>query len=293
MAGSGAAYGMLAPALVLFMLFIVYPVGVTVVSSLYAFGVTSAERDFVGLGHFLDMLDDPVFWTALKNNIIILVGSLLGQVGGGLVLAAVLNRGIRYGKTVFRAIVFTPMLMSIVAVGLLWQLIYYPSVGILNRTLTTMGLGIPSLGWLGDPDLVIYSILVVACWQYIGFVMVILLAGMQALPEELYEAARLDGASEIQGFRHITVPGIRPVILVAVLITMLGAFKVFDLVYVLTLGGPGNASQVLGTYLYQNAFTLDRMGYACALAVVMLIIAVLLGLWQLRVGQTYSGRKLT
>lgn len=276
---------MMMPAVLLLGLFVAYPLMVTILSSLYEFGITRPDREFVGLQHYRSMLRDPVFWISIKNNFAILVGSVVIQVGGGLILAAVLNRGIRYGRHLFRAVLFAPMVMSVVAVGLLWELIYYPSIGILNRVLRMLGLGEPPLGWLGDPDLVIISILVVACWQYTGFMMVILLAGMQSLPGELYEAARLDGASEVQAFWHVTVPGIRSVILVAVLITMIGAIKVFDLVYVLTLGGPGNASQVLGTYLYQNAFTLDRMGYACALAVVLLLIALLLGVLQLYIGR--------
>ena len=283
-------YGLVGPALFLFGLFIVFPMIGTLVDSLHDFGAADPDRRFVGLGNYAELVEDPVFWGALKNNLLLLIGSVVVQVGGGVVLAAVLHRGIRRGRAAYRAVVFAPMIMSVVAVGLLWQLIYYPSVGILNRVLTAVGAPVPERGWLGDPDLVILSILIVACWQYLGFMMVIMLAGMQSIPSELYEAARLEGAGEVQAFRYITVPGIRNVILIATLITMIGAFKVFDLVYVLTLGGPANASQVLGLYLYQNAFTLDRMGYASALAVVLLLIALGLGLVQLRLerGKTAS-----
>ena len=135
---------------------------------------------------------------------------------------------------------------------------------------------------LGDPRLVIFSILVVACWQYTGYVMVIVLAGMQSVSQELYEAAALDGATEVRKFISVTLPSIRNVIIAVILITMIGAIKVFDLVYTLTRGGPANASQVMSTYIYYNAFTVNRAGYASALSVVLLIIALILGVLQLR-----------
>ena len=189
----------------------------------------------------------------------------------------------------FPHLVFAPMVMSSVAVGILWQIVFNPSIGLIDPVLNFLKLPTPSLGWLGDPKLAIYSILFVACWQYTGFMMVILLAGMQSVPSELYEAATLDGATETQSFFYITIPVMRNVIVAAVLITMIGSFKAFDLVYVLTLGGPANASEVLGTYLYKNAFNLNRMGYASTIAVVLLVFTVLLSLAQLRF-QAYANR---
>ena len=276
------AYVLVAPAIVIFALFVVYPLLRTVGLSFYKYGLTSRQIEFIGIQNYITMLHDPIFWRSIKNNILILLGSVIFQVGGGLILAAVLNRGIRYGKTFFRTVFFGPMVMSAVAVALLWQLVYDPNVGILNATLKFLHLPTPSQGWLGDPKLVMFSILVVACWQYTGFMMVILLAGMQSVSPELYEAAKLDGANGIQSFLWVTIPMIRNVIIVAVLITMIGAFKVFDLVYVLTRGGPANASQVLGSYIYYNAFTVSQAGYASALSVVLLIFALVLGFVQLR-----------
>ena len=273
---------MLAPALLVFLTLVVYPLSNTIWLSFFDYGLTNPVRRFIGLGNYFELSRDSIFWLSLKNNAIILVGSVVVQVGLGLVLAAVLNRGIRQGSTLFRTVIFAPMVMSVIAVGLLWQLIYNPSIGILSKALQFVGLPVPSQGWLGDPDIVVYSILAVACWQYTGFMMVLLLAGMQAIPAELFDAAKIDGANEAQSFLYITVPGIRNVLIVAVLITMIGAFKVFDIVYILTLGGPADASQVLGLYLFQNAFTLNRAGYANAIAVVLLLFTLVLGLLQLR-----------
>jgi raffinose/stachyose/melibiose transport system permease protein len=255
----------------------------TVISSLFDYGLTSRTRTFVGAQNFLELLRDPVFWICFRNNLIILLGSVVFQVGGGLVLAAIFNRGLsRRWSTLAQTVVFVPMVMSSVAVGILWQLVFNPSIGVADAVLNLLRLPPPMLGWLGDPTLAIFSILFVACWQYTGFMMVILLAGMQAVPAELYEAATLDGASEVQSFFWITIPVIRNVTIAAVLITMIGSFKAFDLVYVLTLGGPAHASEVLGTYLYKNAFNLNRMGYASAIAVVLLVFTVTLSLVQLR-----------
>lgn len=273
---------LLAPALIFFFALILYPLVNTIVSSAYQYSLTSQERLFVGLENYRTLLSDPVFWLALKNNVIILVGSVVTQVGLGLIFAAILERGIKRGSVFFRTIIFAPMVMSVVAVGLLWQLIYHPSLGILSDFLRLLGLPVPSQGFLGDPDIVVYSIIGAAAWQYTGFIMVMLLAAMQSIPREHYEAATIDGASEPQSFWYITIPGIRNVLIVATLITMISAFKVFDIVYVLTGGGPANASQVLATYLFENAFTLGRAGYANALAVVLLLFAVILGTMQLR-----------
>lgn len=277
-----AAFILVTPAVILFAAFVIYPVLSTVQLSFYNYGLTDPNITYVGLANYEELLKDPVFWRALGNNGIILVGSSIIQVGGGVILAAVLSRGIRRGKTFFRTLHFAPVILSAVAVGILWQLIYDPGVGILNAVLKAVGVRPPPQGWLGDPNLAIFAILAAACWQYTGYVMTIVLAGMQSVPGEIYEASALDGANEFQNFWHITLPSVRNVIIAGLLITMIGAVKVFDIVYVLTRGGPANASQVLGTYIYYNAFTLNRAGYASTIAVVLLLIALAFGVLQLR-----------
>ena len=285
-AGWGPGPWLVLPSVLLFGAFVLWPLVQTVVQSFYSFGITSRARIFIGLDNYRQMATDPVFWLALRNNIIILVGSVIIQTGLGTILAALLDRAIRHGTTFFRTVIFAPMVMSVVAVSLLWSMIYHPIFGFFAKLAPALGLHLSPLGILGDPSVVVFAVLGVACWQYTGFIMVIMLAGMQSVPEELYQAARLDGARGIRAFIHITFPGVRNVLIVATLITMIGAFKVFDLIYVLTGGGPGYASQVLGTLIYENAFTLGRMGYASALAVVLLTIAVALGLLQLRVSRS-------
>lgn len=276
---------LLAPALGLCAIFIVIPAVLAIFGSLFAFGITSRDWTFVGLGNYARAAADPVFWTALRNNFIIVLGSVLLQVGFGTVLAAILDRGIPTAGTVFRTVIFAPMVVSAVAVALIWLVILDPNVGALNAIIAGLGLTPPTRGWLGDPDIAIWMILLIAVWQYTGFMMVLILAGLQGIPKDLYEAAALDGAEGLAAFRHVTLPSIRNVLIVAVLITTIGGFKVFDLIYATTQGGPANATQVLGTYIYLQAFTLGNMGYANAISVVLLVIAVILGWFQLKISR--------
>ncbi len=277
---------MLAPALLLLGVFVFVPVVLVIAGSFYEFSLTSEDGRFVGLGNYLRIAGDEIFWIALRNNIIIVVGSVVLQVGMGTVLAAILDRGIGVGRTLLRTIIFAPMVISSVAVGLVWTIILDPNVGPMNAAVTGLGLTPPRLGWLGDPTVSIWVILGIATWQYTGFLMVLILAGLQSVPKELYQAAALDGATGLRAFWHITLPSIRNVLVVAVLITTVGGFKIFDLVFVTTGGGPANATQVLGTYIYLQAFNIGDLGHAHAMSVVLLMIAVVLGWLQLRVSRT-------
>lgn len=280
MAASSAL--MLAPALLLCTIFIFAPSILTIIGSFYTFGLTSQNWVWAGVDNYTHAATDPIFWIALRNNVIIVLGSIVLQVGIGTILAAILDRGLPRGSTFFRTIIFMPMVVSAVAVALIWLIILDPNIGILNALVKGIGLTPPSRGWLGDPNVSIWMVLVVAAWQYTGFMMVLILAGLQGIPKEHYEAAAIDGAVGLRAFWHITLPSIRNVLLVAVLITTIGGFKVFDFIFVLTQGGPANATQVLGTYIYLQAFNLTNMGYANAIAVVLLAIAVVLGWMQLK-----------
>ena len=276
---------MVVPALIVCSVFIFIPAFLTIVGSFYSFGLTSQNWQPVGFGNYVRAWHDPVFWLAMRNNMIIVLGSIAVQVTIGTVLAAILDRGVAFGQVFFRVIIFLPMVVSAVAVALIWLIIFDPNIGILNAIVKAMGMNPPGRGWLGDPNISIWMVLVVAAWQYTGFMMVLILAGLQAIPKELYEAAALDGARGLRAFWSITLPNLRNVLIVAVLITTIGGFKVFDLIYVLTGGGPANATQVLGTYIFHQAFTLTNMGYANSIAVVLLVIAVLLGWLQLKVSR--------
>jgi raffinose/stachyose/melibiose transport system permease protein len=283
--GAASSAVMLAPALGLCAVFIIIPAILAIIGSFFEFGITSPSWRFTGLGNYARAASDPVFWTALRNNLIIVVGSIVLQVGFGTILAAILDRGLPRGSTVFRTIIFAPMVVSAVAVALIWLIILDPNIGSFNAVVRALGFTPPPQGWLGDPDIAIWMLLLIAAWQYTGFMMVLVLAGLQGVPKELYEAGSIDGAVGLRAFWHITLPSIRNVLIVAVLITTIGGFKVFDLVYATTQGGPANSTQVLGTYAYLQAFNLGNMGYANAISVVLLAIAVVLGWLQLKISR--------
>ena len=259
-------------------------------NSFYRFSAIDIVHQFVGLDNFFELCTDHVFWLALGNNLIFAFGSVVVQVGVGLLLAAIIDRGIGFGKKFFQTVFFLPMIMSVVAVGLLWGFIYDPLVGLLNAILKICGLA--PHGWLGDPKTAIYAILIAACWQYIGFCMIILLAGMQSIPQEIYEASQIDGANEWQNFHYITVPAIRNVVITTILVTVIGSFKVFDYIYVMTKGGPNYASEVLAHYIYLHGFTLNKMGYASAIATVLFGVTLVFTLFQIRsIGMNELGKK--
>ncbi len=276
---------MLLPALVLVGLFILAPAAYAIVGSFFEFTITSRNWVFVGFGNYARAAGDPVFWTALRNNAFLIAGSAVTQVGLGTILAAILDRGVRRGNAIYRTIIFMPVVVSSIAVAFVWILILDPNVGPLNAIVKSLGFRPPKLGWLGDPQISLWMLLVIAAWQNVGFQMILVLAGLQGIPKELYEAAALDGAKGLRAFRYITLPGIRNVLIVGTLITVVGGLKVFDLVFVTTGGGPANATQVLGTYSYLQAFRLGNMGYANAMSVVLLAIAVLFGWLQLRLSR--------
>jgi raffinose/stachyose/melibiose transport system permease protein len=243
--------------------------------SLYRFSALTMhnEREYLGLGNFVELLGDPITWLSLRNNVIFAVGSVTVQVGGGALLAVLLQRSVRSGVQVFRTIFFLPVVMSQVAVGLLWSLIYDPTVGI--TTMLFKAAGASPVAFLGEREWAIYAILLAACWQFTGYCMVMILAGLQAIPEVLYESAKIDGSNAWQDLWYITLPSIREVLSVVVLITVIGSFKLFGYVWVMTEGGPDHASEVLTTYLYWQTFRLDRMGYGSAIATFLFLITMI------------------
>jgi raffinose/stachyose/melibiose transport system permease protein len=276
-------YLYVAPALAFLAAFMAYPLTQTVVKSFYAYDLTNPIQTFIGWANYARLASDPTFHIAATNAALYVLFSVLVQMPIGAALAALLDRGVsRRASLVFRTVIFAPLVLSIVAVGLLWQLILDPLVGLANAIVKAIGLTPPPLGWLGDPSLAIFVIMGISFWQYIGFVTLLLLAGLQRIPEEIYEAATLDGAGPVTIFWRITLPLLRNPLIVTTLLTMIGALRVFDFIYVLTGGGPGDATQVPAMMIYKQAFFLGKMGYANAISVLLLIATVGLGFLQIR-----------
>lgn len=278
----GFAFVLLLPMLILLGAFVFLPLVQTFAWSLFRQEVFGGPQRFIGFSNFSELWGDGTFWLALTNNAKFAVLSIVLQVGMGLVLAALLDRGVRHFKVVYRTVIFAPIVVSTAAIGLLWGLFLDPNIGPFKDWLMALGIPHPRNGILGEPDMALYGVIFVGAWQYTGFMMVLLLAGMQSIPEEQYEAARMDGCKGIRAFLFITLPAIRNVIITAVLLTIISAFKVFDLVYVLTNGGPGTATEVLASYIFRNAFEFSNIGYANAMSVVFLGIAFVFGIVQHR-----------
>jgi raffinose/stachyose/melibiose transport system permease protein len=275
-----------APAVLLLIVFVYYPVFDNLRLSLYRWNAFTPKEIWVGLDNYVTLSKDPVFWSSLFNNIAYAVVSVIFQVGGGLVLAAVLEELIHgRWKGFFRTVYFVPAVLSLTITGLLFQFMYNPQIGLVNGLLDVLGLDSWKHSWLGESATAIWAIIAMSQWQSIGYVMVLFIVAMQRIPRELYEAAYIDGASRVQAFRRITVPLVREMTLLAMIITVAGAFLVFNEVQVMTAGGPNNASHTLGTWLYKSAFFNDQMGYAAAIAVVIFVITLVASLVQLLVSR--------
>ncbi len=245
------------------------------------------ETTFVGLRNFSDLLDDRIFWLSLRHTLAFTFVTTVLQTIIPLLVAVLLNAGWR-GSVFFRTAVFIPQVISFVVSGLLWRMIYDPTFGVLNTVLTRVGLEDWTRPWLASPETVMPAIIVVSLWQSLGFYMLIFFAGLQSIPEDLYEVASLDGASSWRKLKDITVPMLWPVTSVVLVLNLIGGIKVFDIIYVMTTGGPNHASEVLGTYLYVTAFGSSgggsgRLGYASAIGVVILVLALVGALIQQRV----------
>ncbi len=274
------------PALTLLLVFVYYPIVENLRLSLYSWSAFSAQPTFVGLDNYRTAAGDPVFWRALRNNTVFAVTSLVFQVGFSLVLAAVLEEFVHQRlRGILRTIYFIPAVISITVAGILFSFLYNPQIGLLNRLLAAVGLQSWQHSWLGEPSTAMWSIIAMSQWQSIGYTAILFVVAIQRVPREFYEAARIDGAGKIRSFFSITVPMVREMTTLVTILTISGAFLVFNEVMVMTAGGPSNSSQVLGTWLYRNAFLNDDMGYASAIATVIFVITLLIGAVQIYVSR--------
>jgi len=234
---------------------------------------------FVGGENYARLFRDPVFYTALINTIKFTLIVVPCSVILSLFLGAMFNQKFRFKQSII-ATYFFPFITPTVAVALIWEWIYHPTFGILNNFLESLQL--PGQVWLSDPYIALYSIAVVHIWKYIGFYSVVVWAGLQVIPEEYYEAALVDGAGRLQCFSYITLPELKPTLTFLTITAYIHAIRAFDLIFVLTQGGPLNSTNVLMLYMYQTAFQRLDFGYACAIAVVFFLMALSVSLMQWR-----------
>jgi raffinose/stachyose/melibiose transport system permease protein len=267
---------LLGPALVLFVGFVLAPIGIAVYYSLYNWSGFGPLNDFSGLHNYSLALSDPVFRSAIVHNITIAVLSVVIQLPISIGLALLLNASVR-GRSLLRLVVFAPYVLSEATTAVIWLLMLEPN-GFVDQLLRAVGLGDLVHLWLADLGLVLYTLFVVLTWKYIGFGIILLLAGLQGIPAELREAAALDGASPWQTNRRIVLPLLAPTIKIWIFLTIIGSLQLFDVVWIMTGGGPANASVTMATYLINRGFQSYEFGYASAIAVVLFVICFLFSL---------------
>jgi multiple sugar transport system permease protein len=276
---------MLSPAALLFLLFFVGPVVAAIVLSVYHWDVLTPAQ-FAGTANFRELLHDKVLRTAIYNTFVFTFMTVIVHIVLGLGLALVVNglasRVLRY---FLRTALFFPMLVSWGAVSLLWKYALDPNFGFVNYYIAKLGIHPPN--WLIDAHWALPSLVFIDLWRSLGYTFVILLAGLQTVPDHLYEAARVDGAGKVRQFWHVTLPMMSPTLLFAFIISFIGAFQIFDPMYIMTQGGPGTATLSLVQYDYYKAFRDFQMGYACAIALIIAAIILIVTLLQLRLSKLW------
>ncbi|MCX5578137.1 carbohydrate ABC transporter permease [Kaistia terrae] len=260
----------LGPAAALYLPFVLRPLIETFYLSLHQWNGVSPDWTFFGLDNFVRAFSDRIFWTALFNNFLWVVASFILPMGFGLVLAVMISN-VGRGQKIYSGIFFMPVVLNLIIVALVWGLIYNPLIGPLNRFLKVIGLGAYAKGWLGDSLTATPAIIFAGNWTFFGFCTVIFLQGLRTMNVEQLEAATLDGANAVRKFFHIVVPSLADQVRLIAVLSVIGSFKVFDIVYVMTKGGPNHASEVIATYMYWQSFMNGSLGYGAALAVLLTV----------------------
>ena len=275
-------YLMCLAALSLFTVFVVVPFIVGIYTSFFKWDGFS-DMKFNGFKNYLYVFKDDVYWTAIKNTFVyaILVTVLKNLIAFG--LASILVKKV-FGRTFFRTSIYIPVTLSYIVIGILWVWIYNPTFGLLNSLLETLGLEQFILGWLSDSKVALYSVIVVDVWKWIGYHMVLYIAGLQGVPKELYEAAEIDGAGAFAKLRHVTIPMVNATIVINVLMSITGAFvSNYDIVHIMTDGGPFHSTEVSLTYIMTTAFSDYNFGKANAMSVILFLMVFVFGFIQLKV----------
>ena len=273
-----------APFVILFGIFLAFPILASFLLSFTSFGLRDLANPigatFVGLKNYIDLLSDPKFWTSLFNTFFFVVVGVPLTLALGLLIANALNRGVTRFRTAFRVGYYLPVITSIVAIAVVWRFLLNPDVGLVNMLLAAVGINGPA--WLADPVLAMPAIIAMAVWRNLGFAMVVFLAGLQAIPAALYEAASIDGAGRWQAFRFVTIPMLRPTILFMTVITTIGYLQLFEEPFVMTDGGPLDKTLSVTMYMYQQGFKFFHQGYASALAYVLFVIVATIAFLQFK-----------
>ena len=261
-----------APGILLLGAVIGFPVVWALFTSLFDYTlIMPGYGNFVGLDNYAEALADEEFRHAAWVTLTFVGAIIVVEFGIGFLVALMLN-ATKTGRGIYYLILLCPLLMNPVVLGLIWRMLLHPTLGIVNYLLGTVGIG--PVNWLGDPNNAFITVVLVDVWHQVSFMIVLLLAGLSALPREPYEAARVEGATPLQSFWHITLPMMRPVIVVTLLIRVIFAIKTYDIIYIMTRGGPGNATDLISYFIYRRAFVSLDLGEACAFAGILLVVIV-------------------
>jgi len=268
-----APYAFLAVPLAVYVTWVIIPIARTMILSFTSWDGISPSYNFIGLDNYVAVFHDRVFWTSLINNAKWLVGFALVAVPAGLGLAILFNHQLR-GASLLKTMIFLPMTLSFVVIGQMWSWILEPRQGVLNMALRAVGLGGLAKPWLSNPALVTYALIGVALWRQISYAMILFLAGLKNVPTPLVEASYVDGAGAWQRFWYVVLPLLRPATIIAITVNIIDSLRAFDIIYVMTRGGPFYSSSVMANYMYIEAFNNYRMGYGSAIAVIQFIITL-------------------
>lgn len=260
------------PALVFYTLFVVIPIFGTFNISLHRWNGAEPYMTKVGFDNYIRVFTDPIFYKALLNNVIWITFTICIPVMLGLLLAVLISQKFVRGKLLYRLTYFMPNVVSLVAVGIVWSWMYNPEFGIIGRALQAMGLSNGSIDFMGNENLVIWSLVIAGSWTCFGFNMVVFLAALQGIDSDYLEVATLEGANFWQKLTRVILPSIKSTVTLLVLNSLIGSFKVFDIIMIMTKGGPYHSSEVVATYMYIQTFSLNNYGYGAALAIVLAVI---------------------
>lgn len=279
-------YVFVIPAMLFFVIFSAYPFYKVFELSAYQFDGISPDKVFVGLEHFKEILfDNPVFWQSMRNAGLVTFLALTVQNIFALLLALACDREIRFGN-VYRVIFYLPPVLSGIVVGLIWQWIYDGNYGLFNHALSAMNLGHLQRAWLSDPDTALVAVSVIHMWKGFGWGFIVLLAGLQSIPRELYEAARVDGANAWHTFKNVTVPLMIPVFILVSILTILGTMQIYDIIISTTGGGPGYHTEVPISRMIAQMTGSSRFGYACAMGVIFGMVLLFISLIQIKASRS-------
>lgn len=260
------------PALIIYVTFVLIPIIYNVILSFYQTDLMS-QGQFVGIQNYLNLFKDTFFKQALKNNVFMVFGSLIAHLPLALFFGNILFQKIK-GSQFFQTVFFLPSVISGVAVGLTWSFIYNPEFGLVNSFLKIIGLGNLQQVWLADKDFALFCIIIVVMWQFVGYHMIIQIAAMKNIPTSYFEASEIDGASKWEQFKYITFPLIKPILRIDAVLIITGSLKYYDLVAVMTSGGPNHATELMSTYMFQQGFRTLKYGYSATIGVILLLLSI-------------------